>query len=211
MLPVVTASLAAVALVGSAGAGFALGLNAPDPEPTVASGPGAFTSWLEASGEQSIEQLTTSIADHQLQRRGTSVLGASAALAGVPFTSLDLRLAKSAGPSADDARSGRFTTQAIVQYQLKVDGVRVGRRADAVFRLGESGWHLVRVSPSGLDLWDHEAVQTQRSGRVLVIGPSGDLRIGGLGVVGRAGAGGRRAVLVVEVARHCGGGVAVDR
>ena len=177
------APLAAGALVVSAGAGFALGLNAPQPEPIAASGPGAFTSWLEASGEQSIEQVTTAIADHQLQRRGTSVLGASAALSGVPFTSLDLRLAKSSGPSADDARKVRFTTQAIVEYQLKVDGVRVGRRADAVFRLGEDGWRLVRVSPSGLDLWDHEAVQTQRSGRVLVIGSSGDLRIGGLAAI----------------------------
>ena len=176
----IVAPLAAGALVVSAGAGFALGLSAPQPQPIAASGPGAFTSWLEASGEQSIEQITTAIADHQLQRRGTSVLGASAALSGVPFTSLDLRLAKSSGPSADDARQGRFTTQAIVEYQLKVDGVRVGRRADAVFRLGEDGWRLVRVSPSGLDLWDHEAVQTQRSGRVLVIGSSGDLRIGGL-------------------------------
>jgi hypothetical protein len=115
-----------------------------------------------------------------------SVLGASDSLSGVPFRSLHLSLAKSAAPTAADAQAGVFRAQAIVAYRLRVDDVRVGRRADAVFRLRDGRWRLIRVAPSGLDLWDHEPVQSARDGRVLVIGPSGDPRISALGATAEA-------------------------
>jgi hypothetical protein len=120
------------------------------------------------------------MANHQLRSRGESVLGASASLTGVPFRSLHVTLAKSASLTAAEAKRGVFRAQAIVEYRLRVDDVRVGRRADAVFRLRDGQWRLVRMAPSGLDLWDHEPVQSLRDGRVLVIGPSGDPRISGL-------------------------------
>jgi hypothetical protein len=172
--------VAALALVTSAGAGFVVGLNSPQDDQTSAAGNGQFTAWLQSSADVGIERVTAAMANQQLRRHGESVLGSSASLTGVQFKSLNLRLAKSASPSAEDAREGQFTTQAIVEYRLRFDGVRVGRRADAVFRLKDGSWRLVKVAPSGLDLWDHEAVQGLRNGRVLVIGPSGDLRLGGL-------------------------------
>ncbi|HEX5016638.1 MAG TPA: hypothetical protein VFX15_03525 [Actinomycetes bacterium] len=173
----IAAPLTAAALVLSAGSGFVVGLNTVENEPEPVAGSGAFTAWAQGSFDRGIERVTNAMANAQLRSRGEAVLGSSAALSGVPFTALDLRLAKSAGPTADDAKRGRFTAQAIVEYRLKVDGVRVGRRADAVFRLQDGTWRLVRLQPSGLDLWDHEAVQTLRAGRVLVIGPSGDDRL----------------------------------
>lgn len=176
----VAAPLAAVALVASAGGGFVAGLSAVENEPAPTAGNGAFTAWAQASVDRGVEQATAAMANHQLRHHGESVLGSSAALAGVPFTSLNLRLAKSAGPSAADARAGHFTAQAIVQYRLRVDGVRVGRRADATFRLEGGEWKLIRVLPSGLDLWDHEPVQTLRDRHVLVIGPDGDPRLAAL-------------------------------
>ncbi|MFL6181703.1 MAG: hypothetical protein ACJ73J_05290 [Actinomycetes bacterium] len=177
----VAAPLAAAALVVSAGAGFAAGFSSAESSPKPTVGRGAFVSWVEGSVDRGVEQVTAAMAKHQLRSRGESVLGASASLTGVPFRSLHLTLAKSAEPTAAEARKGVFRAQAIVEYRLRVDDVRVGRRADAVFRLKDGQWRLVRVAPSGLDLWDHEPVQSVRNGRVLVIGPSGDPRIDALG------------------------------
>ena len=164
--------------MASAGAGFALGLSQ---EPNV-SPPGndRFVEWLQASADRSIELVVAASADHELRDRGASVLTADGAMAGVPFQSLNLRLAQSAGPTAEHARDGHFTTQAIVQYRLPIDQVRVGRRADAVFRYEGGRWRLVQLTPSGEDLWDHEPVASARSGRVLVLGANGDGRLSGL-------------------------------
>ena len=180
----VASTTAAVAVVVSAGAGFALGLSRP--EPPVGVPTGAFVSWLEGSVEGAVEQVSAAMADHQLRRRGVSVLGSNASLTGVPFESLRLRLAESSRLRAADASRGVFTAQALLEYQLEVDDVRVGRRADAVFRLRDGRWRLVRVAPSGLDLWDHEAVQSIRDGRVLVLGADGDLRLPALAATAEA-------------------------
>jgi hypothetical protein len=134
-------------------------------------------AWVQHSVDRGIEQVTAAMAEHQLRQRGESVLGASASLGGVPFRSLHVQLAHSATPTAPEARMGVFRAQAIVEYRLQVDDVRVGRRADAVFRLRGGSWRLMRVAPSGLDLWDHEPVQSVRDGRVLAIGARGDARV----------------------------------
>jgi hypothetical protein len=166
-----------MAVVLSAGAGLVAGLTHQQQAASDPRTDGAFVRWLEQSVEVPVEQLSAAMADHQLRRRGPAVLGASASLGGVPFRSLKLRLASSSRPSAAETRRGVFRAQAVVDYQLTVDDVLVGRRADAVFRLQRGTWRLVRVAPSGLDLWDHEPVQSVRTGNVLVLGRSGDSRL----------------------------------
>jgi hypothetical protein len=137
-------------------------------------------AWVQGSVDRGLEQVTTAMARQQLRRNGESVLGTSASLGGVPFRSLHVQLAQSAAATAPEARRGVFRAQAIVEYRLQVDDVRVGRRADVVFRLRDGSWRLVRVAPSGLDLWDHEAVQSVRDGRVLALGAQGDARVSAL-------------------------------
>lgn len=173
--------LAATAVLASAGAGFTVGVSRSQSPPGGAP-TGAFVASLEHSIEGAIEQISATMADHQLRRRGVTVLGSNASLRGVPFESLRLRLAASSRPSAAEAGQGVFTGQALLEYQLEVDDVRVGRRADARFRLRDGGWRLVRVAPSGLDLWDHEPVQSVRNGDVLVLGRQGDARLRALSV-----------------------------
>ncbi len=171
-----------MALVASAGAGFAVGLAQPaSVQPT---GTGWFDRWADEAADTVWADGAAIMASQQLSSRGKSSLNASnGSLAGVPFESFRVRLARSDRPDADQARSGRFETTAIVEYRLPLDEVLVGRTADATFRLGPRGWRLVRLDASGRDLWDHEPVQVTENGRVLVIGPRGDARVAGLGSV----------------------------
>lgn len=172
----------ALAVVASAGAGFAVGLA--QPEPAQATGTGWFVGWVDELGDETLAQTAAGMASHQLSSRGQKALsGANGALAGVPFESFRVRLARSDRPDAEQARAGRFQATAIVEYRLPLDKVLVGRTADATFRLSPRGWRLVRLDGSGRDLWDHEPVQVAENGRVLVIGPRGDTRLPGLGVL----------------------------
>ena len=171
--------MALVAVAGSLGAGAALGLHqARTPADQAASGD--FVRWVEDEVEGTVETVTAAAADRQLRRHGLDMLGGNASLSGVPFESLSLHLSRSSGPTADDVSAGVFRARALLEYQLKVDDVRVGRQAAAVFRLEGGSWRLVRVAPSGLDLWDHEAVRSIHTGRVLVLGREGDQRLAGL-------------------------------
>jgi hypothetical protein len=174
------APFVAMAVLASAGAGFAVGLVQPAPaQPT---GTGWFAGWADEVAGESLAQAATGMASHQLSSRGQETLnGANGALTGVPFESFQVRLARADRPDAEQARSGRFQATAIVEYRLPLDDVLVGRTADATFRLGPRGWRLVRLDASGRDLWDHEPVQVTENGRVLVIGPRGDGRLADLG------------------------------
>ena len=178
----VAAPLVAVALVASAGAGFAVGLAQPDPvQPT---GTGWFDRWASDAADEAWAQGAASMAGYQLSSRGKAALGVSkGSLAGVPFESFQVRLARADRPDGSQARTGRFRATAIIEYELPLDGVTVGRTADASFRLGPRGWRLVRLDSSGRDLWDHEPVQVDRNGKVLVIGSRDDARLDGLGDV----------------------------
>ena len=74
----------AVALVASAGVGFAVGLAQPDPvQPT---GTGWFDRWASAAADEAWAEGAASMAGYQLSSRGKAALGASkGSLAGVPF------------------------------------------------------------------------------------------------------------------------------
>ncbi len=176
----VVAPFVAMAVLASAGAGFAVGLMQPaSVQPT---GTGWFERWSTEAVDTAWADGAAIMASHQLNIRGKSSLNASSgSLSGVPFESFRVRLARSDRPDADQARSGRFDATAIVEYRLPLDGILVGRTADASFRLGPRGWRLVSLNPSGRDLWDHEPVQVTEDGQVLVIGPRGDSRVAGLG------------------------------
>lgn len=178
----IVAPFVALVLIASAGAGFAVGLAQPpqvQPE-----GTGWFTRWADDVGDDTVAELTATAAGQQLSRRGRAALGgANGTLAGIPFESFRVRLARSDRPDAEEARSGRFQATAIVEYRLPLDGVLVGRTADATFRLGPRGWRLARLEASGRDLWDHEPVEVTENGQTLVIGPRGDLRLPGLGTL----------------------------
>ena len=88
----VVAPFVAVALVASAGAGFAVGLARPDPAQP--SGTGWFDLWMSEAADVAWSEGAASMADHQLSSRGRAALGApKGALAGVPFESFEVRLA----------------------------------------------------------------------------------------------------------------------
>ncbi len=178
----IVAPVVAMALVVSAGVGFAVGLAQPpqvQPE-----GSGWFSRWADDVGDDTLAELTATAADQQLSTRGRAALsGGNGTLAGVRFESFRVRLARSDRPDAAEARSGRFEATAIVEYRLPLDQVLVGRTADATFRLGPHGWRLARLDASGRDLWDHEPVDVTQNGQTLVIGPRGDLRLAGLGAL----------------------------
>lgn len=174
------APLAAMLVVASAGAGFALGWAQPVPVSTV--GSGGFERWVDATVDHRIEQVGAAVATELLDRQGRSLVnGSNDAIAGVPFSSFSVRLAGASAPDADEVRAGEFRARAIVEYRLPVDGVRVGRTADAEFELGPHGWRLTALTGSGRDLWDHEPVESVRNGRVLVLGPRADARLDELG------------------------------
>ncbi|MCZ3388860.1 MAG: hypothetical protein LH645_06965 [Actinomycetia bacterium] len=176
------APFVAMALVASAGVGFALGLARPPTEQPP--GTGWFARWVDDAGDDTVTELTATAADEQLSRRGQQTLsGANGALKGVPFESFDVRLARSDRPDAGEVRSGRFQATAIVEYRLPLDEVLVGRTAAATFRLGPNGWRLVRLNASGRDLWDHEPVDVTENGQTLVMARRGDLRLPGLGTL----------------------------
>jgi hypothetical protein len=118
-----------------------------------------------------------------MRERTLQAMGWIGWLAGVPFESFQVRLARADRPEGSQARTGRFRATAIVEYRLPIDGVTVGRTADASFRLGPRGWRLVTLEASGGDLWDHEPVQVDENGKVLVIGPRGDDRVDELGAI----------------------------
>lgn len=178
----ILAPFVAVALVASAGAGFAAGLAQPDPaQPR---GTGWFDRWVSDASDVAWSEGAATMADHQLRKQGRAALGSpKGSLEGVPFTSFQVRLARAGRPDGAQARTGRFEAKAIIEYELPVDGVTVGRTADAAFRLGPRGWQLVGLESSGLDLWDHEPVRLDRTGKVLVVGPRGDARVDGLGAI----------------------------
>ena len=181
-MAIIAAPFVAMAVVASAGAGFAVGLAQP-PQVQPA-GSGWFTRWADDVGDETLAELTATAAGQQLSRRGREALsGANGSLSGVPFESFRVRLARADRPDAAEARSGRFRATAIVEYRLPLDEVLVGRTADATFRLGARGWRLVRLAASGRDLWDHEPVEVAENGQTLVIGPRGDLRLPGLGTL----------------------------
>lgn len=175
----VVAPFVALALTFSAAAGFAVGLAQP---PQVASaGSGWFIAWADDLAGGAVAELTATAADQQLMRHGRQALaGANGSLAGIPFETFRLRLARSDRPDAAAARSGRFKATAIVEYRLPLDEVLVGRTADATFRLGPNGWQLSRLDASGRDLWDHEPVEVTANGQTLVIGSRGDSRLADL-------------------------------
>lgn len=178
----VVAPFVAVAIVVSAGAGFAVGLAQPEPlQPT---GTGWFDQWAADAADAAWAEAAASMAGYQLSSRGRAALGApKGSLAAVPFESFHVRLAGADRPEGTQARTGRFQATAIIEYRLPIDGVTVDRTADATFRLGHRGWRLVSLEASGRDLWDHEAVQVDENGKVLVIGPRGDARVDELGVI----------------------------
>jgi hypothetical protein len=166
-------------LVASAGAGFALGWS--QPVSVSAAGSGGFQRWVDATVNHRIERVGAAMATEQLDRRGRSLVnGSDDAIAGIPFDAFSVRLAAASAPDADELRSGEFRARAIVEYRLPLDGVRVGRTADAEFELGPRGWQLTALTGSGRELWDHEPVETVRNGRVLVLGPRADARLGEL-------------------------------
>lgn len=178
-MALLVAPFMAMAVVASAGAGFALGLA--QPPQTLPTGTGWFARWTGDVGDVTLSELTATAAGQQLDRRGRDALGgANGSLSGIPFESFRVRLAWSDRPDADEARSGRFEATAIVEYRLPLDSVLVGRTADATFRLGPQGWRLARLKASGRDLWDHERVEVTENGQTLVIGPRGDVRLPGL-------------------------------
>ena len=175
----------AMALIVSAGTGFAVGLAQPDPVPPT--GTGWFDRWASGAADAAWSESAASMAGYQLSSRGKAALGTpKGSLADVPFESFKVRLARADRPDGYQARTGRFKATAIIEYRLPLDGVTVGRTADASFRLGPRGWRLVRLDSSGRDLWDDERVQVATTGKVLVIGRRGDSRLDGLGDVAEA-------------------------
>jgi hypothetical protein len=154
----ILAPFVAVALVASAGAGFAAGLAQPDPaQPR---GTGWFDRWVSDASDVAWSEGAATMADHQLRKQGRAALGSpKGSLEGVPFTSFQVRLARAGRPDGAQARTGRFEAKAIIEYELPVDGVTVGRTAD------------------------HEPVRLDRTGKVLVVGPRGDARVDGLGAI----------------------------
>jgi len=181
-IALIVAPFVAVAVVASAGAGFAVGIVQPPPEQPA--GTGWFDRWANDVGDSTLTEFTAIAAGQQLSSRGKQALsGASNALGGVPFESFRVRLSQSDRPDVGDVLSGSFDATAIVEYRLPLDRVLVGRTADATFRLSPHGWRLVQLDASGRDLWDHEPVDVTEDGQTLVIGRRGDARLSGLGTL----------------------------